>query len=460
MINAPGSNTNFFSVPDTNNVSRPQENVNSGLNFQASDVTPASKVLPRHQTNIPRQSLGAGNVKVLPPTSEPQIKSRIVQLAEQFPSDGEFKTRYPKISKDVTTDFDVVRKIVQEDVAAHMLQASASSTDEKRKVLDERERAWGSGDVALASAVRDTVKNILAIERGRLDLGDAIRNCRVSQLGRLTDPDRDACRLLLDGSAQSGDFSTRFESEAGYMVGMMSAFEMMLGTLGKKLDCDGYESLQKKAVAGVKERKDNTRGLKPGFRDANGVCVGLNFLNMTPDGRHQYEECHGNDEGTSIRRAMCSTQEYLVCKELPRDRIQEICQNIFDCYYRKLEELRAVTADDSARREYDVLRLIADCCQSLDQYHLFADGNIRTSVFLVMNKLLLENGLRPVLPHDPNVMDMHSLSEIASHILDWQDNFDRLVNLGDAMSCTQATAYELKRYEAHLQPVVDQEGNV
>jgi hypothetical protein len=57
---------------------------------------------------------------------------------------------------------------------------------------------------------------------------------------------------------------------------------------------------------------------------------------------------------------------------------------------------------------------IARCCQDLDQHHLFSDGNARTLGFLVMNKLLLQNGLSPVVLVDPNHIDMNSIDELVT----------------------------------------------
>ncbi|QDI05744.1 hypothetical protein E4A48_02740 [Xanthomonas cerealis pv. cerealis] len=69
------------------------------------------------------------------------------------------------------------------------------------------------------------------------------------------------------------------------------------------------------------------------------------------------------------------------------------------------------------------LSAIARCCQGLKGAHLFDDGNARTRGMLVVNKLLLENDLRPALMEDPNRFDGFSIDELIAEIKQCQATF-------------------------------------
>lgn len=54
------------------------------------------------------------------------------------------------------------------------------------------------------------------------------------------------------------------------------------------------------------------------------------------------------------------------------------------------------------------LHAIAQCCQQLNQHHLFAEANIRTIGFLCLNKLLLDQGAPATILEYPKVLDMYA----------------------------------------------------
>jgi hypothetical protein len=73
-----------------------------------------------------------------------------------------------------------------------------------------------------------------------------------------------------------------------------------------------------------------------------------------------------------------------------------------------------------------VLLAIVRCCQDLDQFHTFVDGNIRTISFLVLNKLLLQNRLPFCVLLEPNVFDGMSSQELITAVLEGQQWFAKL----------------------------------
>lgn len=61
------------------------------------------------------------------------------------------------------------------------------------------------------------------------------------------------------------------------------------------------------------------------------------------------------------------------------------------------------------------LHVIIQTCQTLDQLHLFSDGNIRT-IYLLLNVMLHENGFPYTVLDEPNVIDFYSVNEIITFV--------------------------------------------
>jgi hypothetical protein len=69
------------------------------------------------------------------------------------------------------------------------------------------------------------------------------------------------------------------------------------------------------------------------------------------------------------------------------------------------------------------LRRIAQTCRTLEQAHLFNDGNARTVGFLLLNRLLLNAGMSPALMANPNQFDGFSVRELVQSIRQGQEHF-------------------------------------
>lgn len=103
-----------------------------------------------------------------------------------------------------------------------------------------------------------------------------------------------------------------------------------------------------------------------------------------------------------------------VSVEATRGHVQKICEG----FNEKIE--KAVTAEEK-------LYAIVECVWYLEHSHVFTDANLRTSVFLIMNKLLLQNGFSPVLADDPNIIDGRSKEEVVQCIKQWQVAYKAMV---------------------------------
>ncbi|MGF6666183.1 prophage maintenance system killer protein [Paraburkholderia atlantica] len=69
------------------------------------------------------------------------------------------------------------------------------------------------------------------------------------------------------------------------------------------------------------------------------------------------------------------------------------------------------------------LRRIAQTCRTLEQAHLFNDGNARTIGFLLLNRLMLNAGMSPALMANPNEFDGFSIRELVQSIRQGQEHF-------------------------------------
>ena len=64
-----------------------------------------------------------------------------------------------------------------------------------------------------------------------------------------------------------------------------------------------------------------------------------------------------------------------------------------------------------AETDKDKIRAIVRLAQDLDQAHVFKDGNLRTSAFILMNYLLIREGFSFVLWDNPLILDGYSLEQ-------------------------------------------------
>ncbi len=111
---------------------------------------------------------------------------------------------------------------------------------------------------------------------------------------------------------------------------------------------------------------------------------------------------------------------------------KKVINTVFDDYYSQINDLKYecdILNELHApidKSEYDrkILEIIVRTCQNLDQLHAFFDGNIRTVAFLVLNKMLIENGMSPTIMRDPNVFDMKSIDEIIQEVVAGQKAFE------------------------------------
>lgn len=136
-------------------------------------------------------------------------------------------------------------------------------------------------------------------------------------------------------------------------------------------------------------------------------------------------------EGSSIQHNILTAQKFESIAQT-----KDLIDQFFAQYYKSLDILNSgQSLEGSFLSEHSSpldkkLELIIRTCQDLDQAHVFADGNIRTIAFLVLNKMLIENDLNPTCMYDPNVLDCTDIKTLIEHVKTGQAYF---LNLKDQL---------------------------
>lgn len=325
-------------------------------------------------------------------------------------------------------------------VSERFASAKAHSNVDKVEVLNRLKYEFKNNETAV-SELKNRLESLLDLEIQRLNFAtniEKLKNC--PQMSSMINPARDCWRLVMDGEYQHNGIH-HFENEQGYMQGMLSGLNLMISTLDEPLTADLYRELHDAAVDKVYERNNLQTTMKKGYSD---VGVGFNLIignNCTEEGLAEYRRKSGVQiEDFGQTRKLCA--EYppekavsMVGNEFVTEILktsQQICAEhvteIINTYNTELKTAKEINnpLDSPVERETAILTCIAKCCQDLDQHHVFQDGNIRTVVFLVMNKLLLQNKLSPVILKEPNAVDMFSLKQIVGLMRDGQKTFSTL----------------------------------
>lgn len=285
--------------------------------------------------------------------------------------------------------------------------------------------------------VKDKMRTLINIQKEKIVFSQIVDNLNLPHLGNLQDSKASAYRFVMDGNRQDTAFREhRFENERGYLASTLHGFNYMLSTLNQPLTADLYEKLHDTAVDGVHERNqyNSSSEFDKGYRDC-GVTFGLVTGpggNATVAGLHEFSQSAKQDGGWIELTLPTGNGNdgagNLLAVEKSAAQCRQKAADIIATYQQEIVQARAVDdqVDGDGARETAILTAIAKCCQDLDQHHLFSDGNIRSVAFLTMNKLLLQEGLKPTIFNDPNDIDMHSVNEIVGLIRAGQQTFDSL----------------------------------
>jgi Fic/DOC family len=140
---------------------------------------------------------------------------------------------------------------------------------------------------------------------------------------------------------------------------------------------------------------------------------------------------HDRDMEFKVRKILESTglkypsdytppSEYTFCTNLPwslKSPKQRVEKTLAD-YEVKIKK---------AQTELEKLSAIVSCCQTLVQMHPFSDGNGRTFDMLLLNRLLIKEGLSPAFLEDQNRFTGFSNAELIEEVQRGQASFTRFL---------------------------------
>ena len=265
------------------------------------------------------------------------------------------------------------------------------------------------------------------------------------RLGYADDDDLDPVHPALRQDEKLFDHYSKIGTrggEPGYSDAMNSAFSYMLNNLNTKLNAEEFKKIHQLCIHQVKGSDIFREEFHPGgygFNPKKASLLAKNeweedkliitwprslvlnseeiINNSISDGYLSYYfELEGHVQGIrSLYEAKFDENNEEV-KKIIVDKINKF----FDEYYAKMK---------MAKDNNEKLSLIVSLCKKLEIGHFFSDGNQRTIVFVILNKLLIENKFYPTILDDPTMFDgYHSKAELVEDVKRRQKYFLECVN--------------------------------
>ncbi|WP_238319529.1 hypothetical protein [Xanthomonas maliensis] len=234
--------------------------------------------------------------------------------------------------------------------------------------------------------------------------------------------------LFMDGECHASPWGRyHFENELGYLVGCLRALHALVGARDRAMDAQLLCQLHDLAVAGVYKR--SSPPLRDRFRlgyRAQPVEFALSLgRNCSAQGLAEFRRSAAATDGwIEVEPPTQGKAGRLLAHARSPAQCFDKAQDILSHYAAQAPP----PANCSMHAELDdaALRTIAQCCQQLNQHHLFTEANIRTIGFLCLNKLLLDQGAAPTILEYPKVLDMCATADIIAAIRRGQQCFQAL----------------------------------
>ncbi len=226
--------------------------------------------------------------------------------------------------------------------------------------------------------------------------------------------------------------------EPGYLEGMYAGYLHMLQTMDKPLTSGLYREFHDLVSKGTYSNEQDE--IPSGFRthkdgiEAFQVIIGDTLSQEGYDellerfNTYQFSDSETGDVHYFLKEAMFDPRktidfsgERLSFIRLKPTRPETAAANVAACI--------RIFQEKPKETEEQKLLAIAGLCQDLDQLHVFVDGNIRTAGILLLNRLLIEEGLTPCCLTDPNCLDGLSRAQLVEKIREGQENFLSLRHL-------------------------------
>ncbi len=269
-------------------------------------------------------------------------------------------------------------------------------------------------------------------------------------------------KLLIDGNRQASDGPLGFdEKEPGYLRGMMKGLDFIckdtstlsVGYLSKLHDyctepvlvvqhadtVDGDIEIKTSFDRGI-DQSTKSFGLiseeprknvsKEGLSELrNKMLRGDNSFCLERSGTTEQITAKDKEalEDLDALYAKIQTGEWaVVTTSIPKkEMLKAKLQAIINDY-----ETNIKMADTAEKK----IEVIANCVHELELAHPFADGNCRTLVVLLTNKLLIQENLSPAILENPNRFDAYSVKELCSEISHGMVRFNECKNTSNLYS--------------------------
>jgi hypothetical protein len=228
-----------------------------------------------------------------------------------------------------------------------------------------------------------------------------------------------------------------FDSEeTNYYYCMLNAYEFMLKTLDSPLSVDLYQALHDVCCYDIRTL-DSPGGIPMGYRVIADGAEAFQVIKGSTLSEAGYNELVDKYKNTTC---IFEDQTYFPFKGSLINPAHTIDLTGKELSFIKVKPIRLATAKfyvqfaldrfEKAPKTTDDEKLfaIAALCQDLDQFHVFVDGNIRTTGILVLNKMLISLKLSPSVLNDVNVLDCLSVLEIVEKIKEGQSFFQALIS--------------------------------
>lgn len=242
----------------------------------------------------------------------------------------------------------------------------------------------------------------------------------------------DGWRLGMDFNKQrAGETWIDYErTEQGTIPSLLDGFGFIVKTKGKNIDSNYIYQLHRIATAHRDKNISHERGL--GF----GLSIDNSSLPFLEDFTRRYGSIvaleiypvTGGETGIQIRSNI---------HMLPIENIKSCIQSFIDKYYQEISKEK-VTFSESIIASIEL-------CHDLVILHPFRDGNTRTFITLLLNKLLMDKGLPFCVFENPNSLDGRTSIESVPLVIEGICNFHaiRTGKLPEGMKTTRELLDEL-----------------
>ncbi len=254
-------------------------------------------------------------------------------------------------------------------------------------------------------------------------------------------------KILIDGKVHEHDNKHFYNKSRGFMGGMLKGLYKIIKEVGKEISFSFLEELHSVATENVLledrfEGKINLKEFNSGKYYHWPAYIDESMLQKR--GLKEGSNSWGHQEGSTkkgieeLKKLMgdlnlqWKSRTYIEKDNLgPRrwksgfSESKEVTKRLIEYTIKKYK-----TDINKAQTEDQKIEVIIDCCRRLGVIHPFSDANGRTIQILVLNKLLMDNGLNPTVLQDQGQMIGGEKTELVKLIKEGQVYLQNLDNLG------------------------------